>query len=307
MVTIIHQGNLFDATSDQCAAVLGGLEKENHWLDLFLEDLSHWCDSAKQASERRIESGTVVPTNAISNLSPKSLLYPTSPTLTTGKIQSTKLTPDEQLNARLQFLTFIVHGKLCTWSAAQSDRVWDCLVAHAIGPEERDVAFDYLQGLDDHDVFTYHYFRARIPDLDVVYFSQQALDYLRHCFVQFNIREGRLKPRANQQHGVVGELIGIDHIWNVALNCSDEYVGSQAVKILAELLIGADMSMPDAATFAKHQWQNMIDLCFGHLVAAASQLAPSTFNTQTPDDNEFLSMDHTVLAISRPAEMLASS
>src|SRR6185312_17447603 len=83
----------------------------------------------------------------------------------------------DQLQGRLQFLQWMANADLVKFftSIDQTDIVWDCLIADPIGRSERDEAFACLESISNYELFHYHFFHDRLPQLDVQYFSENAL------------------------------------------------------------------------------------------------------------------------------------
>jgi ubiquitin carboxyl-terminal hydrolase 9/24 len=50
-----------------------------------------------------------------------------------------------QIKERTDFLTYVTNHSTLMLSAEQLDTFWDCEVQHALAPEERDLAFDWLE------------------------------------------------------------------------------------------------------------------------------------------------------------------
>lgn len=127
---------------------------------------------------------------------------------------------------------------------------------------------------------------------------------------------------------IKGELLDIDHIWNIALHCLDEDVGRDAVRYLAILHLNVSISLgiffaiiskfinllntftsyfrahdektdtntKEAAAFAKKQWHGLVERCFGHLASAAHVLASKNSLQVLPtimadDPSQILSMN----------------
>jgi hypothetical protein len=117
---------------------------------------------------------------------------PPSPTVSLSQSRAQVL--KDQLVGRLFFLRWIANRDVHFFTSTdQTDIIWDCLIADPIGRMERDEAFLCLEGINDYENFTNHFFHNRLPQLDVRYFSEPALKYAKTCLMKVNRAKENLR------------------------------------------------------------------------------------------------------------------
>ncbi|KAG9286507.1 hypothetical protein G9A89_014673 [Geosiphon pyriformis] len=236
--------------------------------NLFLEDLTHWTTTIKSLTDRR-GSMTSMEIDQMPPIGLSSPLIGLSPT----RVAILK----DQLLGRLQFLQWMGNCETVPFftSTSQTDIVWDCLVANPIGIPERDEAFICLENITEYDHFINHFFHNRMPQLDVRYFSEQALKYAKSCLLKVNakLRRVRMIP-SSQQIFLQGDLIDCELLWNIALSAEVEAVGKEAIAFLVHLYMNTDPTMQDSISLAQKHREILVDKCVSHLFAAASGLSP---------------------------------
>ncbi|CAJ0886398.1 3044_t:CDS:2, partial [Entrophospora sp. SA101] len=174
----------------------------------------------------------------------------------------------DQLISRLQFIQWIANFEVPFFtSTAQTDIIWNCLIANAIGKKEQDEAFASLDNILEYDYFTEHFFNNRFAELDVWFMSDQAFKYAKNCLLKVNAKNGRLL-----QLGILiqGDLTGIDLIWDIALRAEEE---------------ATDKKLENYANLARQHREALVDKCVKHLFAAANGLSKVTIFPTTSDDD----------------------
>ncbi|CAJ0750881.1 19839_t:CDS:2, partial [Entrophospora sp. SA101] len=181
---------------------------------LFLDDLEHWSKTVRACAGKLNDKPNVL------NLD-----------LPSSKMSILR----DQLISRLQFIQWIANFEVPFFtSTAQTDIIWNCLIANAIGKKEQDEAFASLDNILEYDYFTEHFFNNRFAELDVRFMSDQAFKYAKNCLLKVNAKNGRLL-----QLGILiqGDLTGIDLIWDIALRAEEE----------ADRLSNSSISIPEKA------------------------------------------------------------
>nr|CAG8463916.1 13478_t:CDS:10 [Entrophospora candida] len=214
---------------------------------LFLDDLEHWSKTVRACAGKLNDKPNVL------NLD-----------LPSSKMSILR----DQLISRLQFIQWIANFEVPFFtSTAQTDIIWNCLIANAIGKKEQDEAFASLDNILEYDYFTEHFFNNRFAELDVRFMSDQAFKYAKNCLLKVNAKNGRLL-----QLGILiqGDLTGIDLIWDIALRAEEE---------------ATDKKLENYANLARQHREALVDKCVKHLFAAANGLSKVTIFPTTSDDD----------------------
>ncbi|CAG8541215.1 3475_t:CDS:10 [Ambispora gerdemannii] len=236
--------------------------------NLFLEDLTHWTNTVKSLYDRRNSSISM----DIDRMSPSGSASPL-----VGLSPTRAVIIKDQLHGRLQFLQWMGNSETVSFftSTEQTDIIWDCLIAEPIGVSERDEAFQCLETIEEYNYFINHFFHNRLPQLDVRYFSEQALKYAKNCLLKVNNKNDRLRMNLPSQIYLQGDLIGTQLIWNIALCAEVESVGKEAIAFLVHLYMNTEPNLPDSVSLARKHRETVVDKCVANLFAAANGLSSS--------------------------------
>ncbi|XP_014661859.1 PREDICTED: ubiquitin carboxyl-terminal hydrolase 24-like [Priapulus caudatus] len=139
----------------------------------------------------------------------------------------------------LQFLHFVLRegGLYLSWSRVKE--LWDTLINNPQACDfDRETCYEWFaESLCDLESETQtQLFHQRILKMDSTRLSATGFDCFKAVFESINIFEHRLKRFSNTMVVDKVELTGMDYLWSVALESSDEPLADAAVSYLIELL-----------------------------------------------------------------------
>ncbi|ELR15597.1 ubiquitin domain containing protein [Acanthamoeba castellanii str. Neff] len=153
----------------------------------------------------------------------------------------------QQIKIRLSFLEFLLVNSSSTLTAAQVDVLWDNLITNALVPEEREACFAWLEksSANKPDGFVafdesviQHLFVDKMAQMDCTLLNQAGFNVFHRYFLAINEKKDRLKrvDKATDELYVASpDLIGIDNLWQIALDAQDVEVSQAAIRTLNEL------------------------------------------------------------------------
>ncbi|KAI9136811.1 hypothetical protein BKA69DRAFT_1128787 [Paraphysoderma sedebokerense] len=198
------------------------------------------------------------------------------------------------LSTRLEFFRFLtlpITGQ-SRMMPIEASILWDQFILDAVSLEERNYVFSWLTEYSNtitatsalpaaSPVVTWqqYLFLYKWPELDVQYLSLPGFCFLRELFVKVNTSMNRMIVHADSDTQVdikvIGDLVGSEHLWTVALSCLDEEVGQAAIAflVLVHLNLPASPHFHDTSpTLPAPVLPTITDTATRHLFSAAQNL-----------------------------------
>lgn len=175
----------------------------------------------------------------------------------------------QEVQERLNFLRFLLKDGQLWLCAPQAKQIWKCLAEEAAYPEDREICFKWFSQLMteepdlDPDV-NREFFEANILQLDPSLVTESGIECFERFFKAVNLKENKLigKKRSHLTEDL--DLIGLDYLWNVVLNGSDE-VSLRAIELLKETFTRLG---PNLQSKQIHIHDEIISSCIDRLRAA---------------------------------------
>ena len=143
-----------------------------------------------------------------------------------------------QVQERLNFLRFLLKDGQLWLCAPQAKQIWTCLAENAVFPQDREACFKWFSKLmgDEPDLdpeINRDFFENNILQLDPSLMTESGIKCFDRFFKAVNCKENKLiaKRRAYLMDDL--ELIGIDYIWRLILNSSED-IANKAIELLKE-------------------------------------------------------------------------
>lgn len=175
----------------------------------------------------------------------------------------------QEVQERLNFLRFLLKDGQLWMCAPQAKQIWKCLAENAVYPEDREACFKWFSQLMteepdlDPDV-NKNFFEQNILQLDPVLVTESGIECFDRFFKAVNEKEAKLVTKRRSHYSDDLDLIGLDYLWKVVLNGSDE-VSSRAIELLKETFTNLGPKL-QASQVDIHE--DMIASCFDRLRAA---------------------------------------
>ncbi|XP_063403289.1 ubiquitin carboxyl-terminal hydrolase 24-like [Mytilus trossulus] len=141
----------------------------------------------------------------------------------------------EMVSTHLLFLQYMLQeGALyLPWSRARD--IWGTLIASPEACEwDRETCFEWFtKGLPDLEMDTQsQLFQKELLKLDPVKLSEKGFTCFKSFLENVNKYEHRLKPEGNKLIVEKTELLGLDYLWDICLNTSDENIANISIQLL---------------------------------------------------------------------------
>ncbi|KAF9428041.1 hypothetical protein BGZ94_003521 [Podila epigama] len=186
-----------------------------------------------------------------------------------------------QLRNRFVFLKAMSRLFPVYWSSIDlADTLWGCFIADPIGPQEKDEAFNCLEGINDFKFAEYVY-QKLLPELDVTTLTERGWGCLRQYFLLINWHGSNVTVKAESPNAsgqvimVLAPMQGMDLIWKVALHTLSPSVGTQATAFLSQM-IKSHAEQNDMSRSIEEVTQfreGLVKTCVEHLVASSKRLS----------------------------------
>lgn len=144
----------------------------------------------------------------------------------------------QEVQERLNFLRFLLKDGQMWLCSPQAKQIWTCLAENAAYPEDREICFKWFSQLMteepdlDPDV-NREFFEANILQLDPSLVTESGIECFERFFKAVNLKEGKLIDKKRSHLTEDLDLIGLDYLWKVVLNGSEE-VSLRAIELLKE-------------------------------------------------------------------------
>lgn len=175
----------------------------------------------------------------------------------------------QEVQERLNFLRFLLKDGQLWMCAPQAKQIWKCLAENAVYPEDREACFKWFSQLMteepdlDPDV-NKNFFEDNILQLDPGLVTESGIECFDRFFKAVNVKEGKLVAKRRSYFSDDLDLIGLDYLWKVVLNGSDQ-VSLRAIELLKETFTNLGPKL-QANQVDIHE--DIIASCFDRLRAA---------------------------------------
>ncbi|XP_054272313.1 probable ubiquitin carboxyl-terminal hydrolase FAF-X isoform X2 [Macrosteles quadrilineatus] len=155
-----------------------------------------------------------------------------------------------QVQERLNFLRFLLkegikqHDMLCQegqlWLCKdQARQIWQCLAEDAVFMSDREACFKWFSKLmgeepDLDPAINKEFFENNVLQLDPTLLTESGMKCFERFFKAVNSKEGKLKMKRRAFMMDDVDLVGMEYIWRVVTNTSDE-IASRAIELLKEV------------------------------------------------------------------------
>ena len=174
-----------------------------------------------------------------------------------------------QVQERLNFLRFLLKDGQLWLCAPQAKQIWTCLAENAVFTQDREACFKWFSKLmgDEPDLdpeINRDFFENNILQLDPSLMTESGIKCFDRFFKAVNCKENKLiaKRRAYLMDDL--ELIGIDYIWRLILNSSED-IANKAIELLKETFTNLG---PRLQTSQVEIHEDFISSCFDRLRAS---------------------------------------
>lgn len=175
----------------------------------------------------------------------------------------------QEVQERLNFLRFLLKDGRLWLCTPQAKQVWKCLAENAIFVGDRESCFRWFSQLmsEEQDLdpeMNRSFFENNILQLDPSLVTEIGIECFDKFFKAVNLKEGKFILK---KQGVLTEdleLIGLDYLWRILLNCNEDVVNS-AINLIKGVYTDLGPSLES------HQvdiHNDLIDSCIHRLQAA---------------------------------------
>uniref|UniRef100_A0A8C9SFP8 ubiquitinyl hydrolase 1 n=1 Tax=Scleropages formosus TaxID=113540 RepID=A0A8C9SFP8_SCLFO len=179
----------------------------------------------------------------------------------------------QEVQERLNFLRFLLKDGQLWLCAPQAKQIWKCLAENAVFLCDREACFKWYSKLmgDEPDLdpdINKDFFENNVLQLDPSLLTENGMKCFERFFKAVNCREGKLvaKRRAYMMDDL--ELIGLDYLWRVVIQGSDE-IANRAIDLLKEIYTNLG---PKLQVNQVEIHEDFIQSCFDRLKASYDTL-----------------------------------
>ncbi|KAG2456362.1 USP9X hydrolase, partial [Polypterus senegalus] len=179
----------------------------------------------------------------------------------------------QEVQERLNFLRFLLKDGQLWLCAPQAKQIWKCLAENAVFLCDREACFKWYSKLmgDEPDLdpdINKDFFENNVLQLDPSLLTENGMKCFERFFKAVNCREGKLvaKRRAYMMDDL--ELIGLDYLWRVVIQGSDDIAG-RAIDLLKEIYTNLG---PKLQVNQVEIHEDFIQSCFDRLKASYDTL-----------------------------------
>ena len=212
------------------------------------------------------------------------------------KILHPKRTYIYEVQERLQFLQFIFAQtkNLKIKTEEQVNIIWECFIENSFTLQERDLTLKWLE-TGKHQAFEieliYFIFIHKLPKLQIRYLSVPGLALIQSYFIEVNEFHNYLKLDVQRPFPIVlsFNLIGLDLLWRIALECENEDNGKKVIGYLIESLKYSSNQLVDQLVdqgkLFIHQCMNEISKIFNEFQYNKQKLQEMEEKIESMSDN----------------------
>ncbi|KAG6452569.1 hypothetical protein O3G_MSEX007736 [Manduca sexta] len=144
-----------------------------------------------------------------------------------------------QVHERLGFLRFLLKDGQLWLCAEQAKQIWVCLAERPAQLGDREACFRWFSKLmgEEPDLdpnINLHFFRRNIMTLSPNLLTHAGIKCFERFFKAVNSKEGKLKIKRRSFLLNDADLIGLDYLWRVITECSDE-ISARGIELLREV------------------------------------------------------------------------
>ena len=187
----------------------------------------------------------------------------------------------QQIEERLNFLTFWLHDGLLDLGASHANVVWKCLYIDAIYPSDKEDCFSWFLKLfgesagDSGNIgsdILQDFFTENILQMDPGDLTLSGFECFKRFCEAVNIKEKKMILEMDYRMTEDLELIGLDYLWRIIIYSSYE-VGWPAVSFLVSFYTNLGTALkPNRASVQ----DNFVDSCFERLENNYDKIVNST-------------------------------
>eukprot|EP01129_Flabellula_baltica_P011122 TRINITY_DN4802_c0_g1_i1.p1 TRINITY_DN4802_c0_g1~~TRINITY_DN4802_c0_g1_i1.p1 ORF type:complete len:2081 (-),score=416.76 TRINITY_DN4802_c0_g1_i1:9-6251(-) len=154
----------------------------------------------------------------------------------------------DNLQERLNFLTFILSNSSLSLNRNQLERLWQSTIGSVSDMPTRDIMYQWLINSSDSNAYypvfdsedITHIFESLIPQIEVASFSLNAMNMFETFFKRLNTDNGTLITKRmrtsnsyyTKEYYSSASPTGYEQLWEIALNSTSEEVGYSALSLL---------------------------------------------------------------------------
>ncbi|CAB3237376.1 unnamed protein product [Arctia plantaginis] len=144
-----------------------------------------------------------------------------------------------QVHERLSFLRFLLKDGQLWLCAEQAKQIWVCIAEKPAHLGDREACFRWFSKLmgEEPDLdpnINLHFFRKNIMTLPPNLLTHAGIKCFERFFKAVNAKEGKLKIKRRSFLLNDADLIGLDYLWRVITECSDE-ISTRGIELLREV------------------------------------------------------------------------
>ncbi|XP_063491521.1 ubiquitin carboxyl-terminal hydrolase 9Y isoform X6 [Symphalangus syndactylus] len=179
----------------------------------------------------------------------------------------------QEVQERLNFLRFLLKDGQLWLCAPQAKQIWKCLAENAVYLCDREACFKWYSKLmgDEPDLdpdINKDFFESNVLQLDPSLLTENGMKCFERFFKAVNCREGKLIAKRRSYMMDDLELIGLDYLWRVVIQSSDE-IANRAIDLLKEIYtnLGPRLKVNQVVIH-----EDFIQSCFDRLKASYDTL-----------------------------------
>ncbi|XP_063559476.1 ubiquitin carboxyl-terminal hydrolase 9Y isoform X2 [Gorilla gorilla gorilla] len=179
----------------------------------------------------------------------------------------------QEVQERLNFLRFLLKDGQLWLCAPQAKQIWKCLAENAVYLCDREACFKWYSKLmgDEPDLdpdINKDFFESNVLQLDPSLLTENGMKCFERFFKAVNCRERKLIAKRRSYMMDDLELIGLDYLWRVVIQSSDE-IANRAIDLLKEIYTNLGPRLK-ANQVVIHE--DFIQSCFDRLKASYDTL-----------------------------------
>uniref|UniRef100_H2QZC4 Ubiquitin specific peptidase 9, Y-linked n=1 Tax=Pan troglodytes TaxID=9598 RepID=H2QZC4_PANTR len=179
----------------------------------------------------------------------------------------------QEVQERLNFLRFLLKDGQLWLCAPQAKQIWKCLAENAVYFCDREACFKWYSKLmgDEPDLdpdINKDFFESSVLQLDPSLLTENGMKCFERFFKAVNCRERKLIAKRRSYMMDDLELIGLDYLWRVVIQSSDE-IANRAIDLLKEIYTNLGPRLK-ANQVVIHE--DFIQSCFDRLKASYDTL-----------------------------------
>ncbi|XP_046668911.1 probable ubiquitin carboxyl-terminal hydrolase FAF-X isoform X3 [Homalodisca vitripennis] len=173
-----------------------------------------------------------------------------------------------QVQERLNFLRFLLKEGQLWLCKDQARQIWECLAEDAVFVSDREACFKWFSKLmgeepDLDPAINKEFFVNNVLQLDPTLLTESGMKCFERFFKAVNSKEGKLKMKRRAYMMDDVDLVGMEYIWRVVTNTSDE-IANRAIELLKEVSTNLGPKLQQTSV---HFHENYISECLDRLSA----------------------------------------